>query len=110
DGQQSRAAGEEFGRAAFVFDDMRLAVAERNAAGFVVGGKRQRVGGGPGRHEEDRYLTLEDFTEALVDGTIAVTVSIGRGKAACIGRKAGRNFRMGAGPVVGSKIHAVVLW
>ena len=68
-----------FRRAAFVLDDMRLAMAEGDAAGLGVGGERQRVGGRAGRHEEHRHLALEDLAEALVDGAVEIAVAIGRG-------------------------------
>ena len=57
------AAAEEFRRAAFVGRDVRLGMAQHRAPGRREMRERQRIGGGAGRHQEDRDLALEDLGE-----------------------------------------------
>ena len=61
------AAAEEFRRAAFVGRDVRLGVAEHGAPRRREMRERQRVGRGPGRHQEDRDLVLEQLGEPPLD-------------------------------------------
>ena len=66
-GAEPRAAGEIFRRAAFVVDDMRLAVAEgRCRPACWQRDQRQRIRRRAGADEEDRDLALEDLAELLL--------------------------------------------
>ncbi len=94
------AAGEIFGRAALIFNDMCFTVHQRNAARTVDAGQRQRVGSRSGADEEDGHFTLEYFVETLFDTLVEFACAIGGGKTGCMQRKAFGNFRMGARPVV----------
>ena len=74
-------AGEEVRRAAFVFDHMGFRMTEGEAAGARDTGKRQGVGSGAGRDEEDGDFALEDLVEALLDGAVQIAGAVGSGKA-----------------------------
>src|SRR5690606_30632616 len=97
---QTGSAGEIFRRAAFILDHMRLAVYQRNAAGTVNAGKRQRVGGGAGSDKEYGNFTLEQFVEPLLDALVDFTCAIGCRKTRSMQGKALGDFRMGTCPVV----------
>ena len=85
------AAAEEFRRAGFVDEDVRLAVAEDDAARPGIGRQAKRVRRRAGRHEEDRHLALEELAEAPLDRLGEVVAAVGRPAAAAPPRRARRS-------------------
>lgn len=94
------AAGEIFRCAAFILDHMRLAVDQRNAAGPVDAGQRQRIGSRTGSDKENGHFTLEQFVEVLFHTFVDLACAIGCRKTGCMQRKALGDFWMGACPIV----------
>ncbi len=62
-----QSAAEKFHCAAFVGRDVRLRVTEHDAPGRGDLRQRQRVGRGPGRHQEHRHVALENLGKAPLD-------------------------------------------
>ena len=61
------AGAEELRRTAFVSGDMQLGMTEHDAPGRGDVCERQRIGRGPGRHQEHRHVALENLGEAPFD-------------------------------------------
>ena len=71
-------------------------------------GERQRIGGGAGRHQEDRDLMLEDLRETALDPRRPGVVAVGERRALVRGRDGGEDFGRDAGGVVAGEIHALL--
>jgi hypothetical protein len=99
------AAAEEFRRAAFIRRDMRLGVAEHGAPGRREMRERQRVGRGPGRHQEYRDLVLEQLGEPLLDVPGPGVAAIGERRAVVGATEGGEDVGCDAGRVVAGEVH-----
>ena len=69
-------AAEKLRRAAFVGRDMGLGMAEHDAPGRRDLRQRQRIGRGPGRHQEHRHLALEDLRQPPLDAGGPVVIAV----------------------------------
>ena len=70
-------AAEELRCAGLVDIDVRVAVAEDDAAGARIVGDAEGVGRRPGADQEDRHLALEQLGEALCQAAGEVVIAIG---------------------------------
>jgi len=86
---------------------MRLAVAEGDAARAVDQRHGERIGRRAGRDEEDGDLALEDFGEPPLDRLVEIACAVGRREAGRGLRKGLADHGVGAGPVVGGKVHSL---
>ena len=84
---------------------MRLLVAQHGTPGRREMGKRQRVGGSPGRHQEDRDLVLEQLRELMLDALGPVVTAIGERGAFVRPCERGENFGRDPGRVVAGEVH-----
>ena len=106
--RQRDAAAEEGGGARLVDRDVRVGVAEDDAARPRVGGERQRVGHRSAGDEENRHLAFEDFGKTALDGLRDVVGAVG-GMAAAggLGERVD-DMRRSARPVVAGEDHALL--
>ena len=94
----------EFGRAAFVILDMRVAVAQHSAERRAQGGEGERIGGGSGRHPQDGDLAPEQFGQARIERAAQrIAVIGGVDPVRCLHR--GEDRRMDRGRIVREKAH-----
>src|SRR5215831_13484757 len=83
------AVSEKFGRAAFVGQNVRLGVAKNGAPGRRDLCQRQSVCRRAGRHQESRYVTLEDLTEPALRGFCPIIIAVATRVAAKASRMSG---------------------
>jgi hypothetical protein len=103
-GEQLRAVGEEFRRAAFVGLDMRRVRTDHAVIGLAERGQRQRVGGGAVEDEEHLAIGLEQPPEAVGRGLRPGIGAVGGGVAG-IGRlHRGEGLRADPGIVVAGEL------
>lgn len=82
------AAAEKLHRAAFVGDDVRFGVTQHDAPRRRDLRQRQRIGRGPGRHEENGNVAFKDFAESTF-GPFRPVVAAIAGRIALVGRSDG---------------------
>src|SRR5262245_5397478 len=88
---------------------MRLLVAEHGAPRWGEMRERKRVGGGPGRHQEDRDRMLEELGEPALDPLGPAVAAISERSARIRGRNGGEDVRRDPRRVVAGEIHAIPL-
>ncbi len=77
---QLEPAAEKFRRAALVGDDVGFGMAEHRAPGRNKLRQRERVRGGPGRHQEHRDIVLEKLRKPALDPPGRLVVAIAERK------------------------------
>ena len=102
--EQLGAVGVEFGRAALIVLDVRVAVADDPAVRRAQCGEREAVGGGAGGDPEHRDLGLEQFGQPAVELLAPRVAGIG-GVERVGGGDRGHDLRVDRGGVVGEKAH-----
>ena len=98
-------AAEELRRAAFIGQDMRLAMREHRAPRRAHMRERQRIGGGAGRHQEYGDVVLEQFRDAPLDVPSQIVIAIAQHEAFVGPHQGIENFRSHARGVVTCKVH-----
>ena len=78
---QLQPAAEKFRRAAFVDGDVRLRVAQHRAPRRRKVSDRKRIGGGTGRHQEDRAVALENLRDPRLDAPRRIVIPVPERKA-----------------------------
>ena len=101
------AAAEELRRAAFVGDDVGFGVAQHAAPGRRDMRERQRIGGGAGRHDEDRNLALEDLAKPALDALCCIVIAIAERETGVGRENRVKDFRSDSRGVVAGKVHAL---
>src|SRR5262249_46293680 len=87
--------------------DMRLLVAEHGAPRRGEMRERKRVGGSPGRHQEDRDLMFEELGESALDPLGPAVAAINERGARIRARHGGGDVRRDPRRVVAGEIHAI---
>ncbi len=105
---QLGAAAEEFRRAAFVDRDVRLVVTQHGAPRGHEMGEGERIGGGPGRHQEHGDLALEERSELLLDAPGPLILPVGERRPAVGAPDGGQDFRGDPRGVVAGEVHEPV--
>ena len=102
---QLGAAGEQFGRTAFVDIDVRQLVAIDGAVGRRHDRQRKRIRGGAGGDGKHRRVGLEQLADELLDAPREVVIAVAHGRAR-VGRGQRRHdLRRHAGDVVTAEVH-----
>ncbi len=96
----------EFRRAAFVRRDVRLVMAEHGAPGRREMRKRERIGRGSRRHQENRDLTRKHLGESLLDAPRPDVLPIAQCCALIRPRNSGEDLRGDGGCIVACEVHA----
>src|SRR5262249_52252929 len=99
------AAAKEFRRTTLVSRDMRLGMAQDCTPGWREMRNRERIGGGPSRHQKDRDLMLEQLGKTLLEAPRDRVIAVGKRGALVRGRNRGQDLRRHRRRIVACKVH-----